>query len=95
MSALSLAEMIIRKHGDDIAGAVSDLQRLAGFPKEVAERIASRQLPMDEASRSARMYKAIGSEELMHGSTHDIQHFNGYRTYPSNDSQVDVHDRQH
>lgn len=86
MSALSLAEMIIRKHGDDIAGAVSDLQRLAGFPKEVAERIASGQLPMDEASRSARMYKAIGSEELMHGSTHDIQHFNGYRTYPSNDS---------
>lgn len=91
MSALSLVQMIMRKHGDDISGAVADLQRLGGFPKETAERIATGELPMDEASRVARQYEQIGSEELLHGSTHDIQHWNGHRTNVDNDSGQGVY----
>lgn len=72
MSVMSLVNIIRKARGDDIAGAVDDLQRISGFPEEVAQRIASGELPMDEASRLARasdqgyggvLYRGHGTDE--------------------------------
>jgi hypothetical protein len=77
MSAMSLVEIIRKARGADIAGAVDDLKRIAGFPEEVAERIATGELPMDAASVEARRIAQGYGDELYHGSTHDIKEFNG------------------
>lgn len=47
-------QLILKKWGDDIAGASSDLVRKMDIPEEVATRIAKGDLPMDDASRAAR-----------------------------------------
>ena len=52
--ATSLVDMIRRQFGDDIEGATQELVRMGGYPEPVARRIATGELPMDEASRVAR-----------------------------------------
>ena len=49
--ATSLVELVLKKYGNDTAGAAKELERLGGFPEPVAQRIATGELPMDEASR--------------------------------------------
>ena len=39
--ATSLVELILKKWGDDIAGAAKELEDTAGFPESVANRIAT------------------------------------------------------
>lgn len=48
--ATSLVDIIRRQFGDDIDGATQELVRQAGFPEPVARRIATGELPMDEAN---------------------------------------------
>lgn len=52
--ATSLVELILKKWGDDIAGAAKEMEEKIGFPESVANRIATGELPMDEGSRMAR-----------------------------------------
>jgi len=55
-----------------------------GYPLEVAKRISSGELPMDEASRAARE-EAFGPK-LLHGSTHpNIRAFDASGTNPKSD----------
>ena len=82
--ATSLVELILKKWGDDIAGAAKELEDTAGFPESVANRIASGELPMDEASRLKRAQEQGYGDELYHGSTHDIIEFKGQGD-PGND----------
>ena len=82
--SIGLVKIIMKAHGDNIAGAVDDLTRIAGFPEEVAQRIATGELPMDEASRVARREAQTAPTDLFHGSTHDIKEFNG-QGEPAND----------
>ena len=83
-AATSLVELILKKWGDDIAGAAKELEEKVGFPESVANRIASGELPMDEASRLKRAQEQGYGDELYHGSTHNILEFNG-RGNPQND----------
>jgi hypothetical protein len=83
-AATSLIELILKKWGDDIAGAAKELEEKVGFPESVANRIATGELPMDEASRLKRAQEQGYGEELYHGSTHDITEFNGQGN-PQND----------
>jgi hypothetical protein len=64
--ATSLVDLILRKFGDDTDGAAKELERLGGFPPEVSQRIASGELPMDEASRVARREGRYADEGLVH-----------------------------
>jgi len=66
--SIGLVKIIMRARGDDIAGAVDDLTRIGGFPEEVAQRIATGELPMDEASRLARANEQGYGGVLYHGS---------------------------
>lgn len=66
MSAASLVKIILNARGDDIAGAAEDLVRVGGFPESVAKRIATGELPMDEASRVARRDARYADEGLVH-----------------------------
>ena len=70
--------------GDDTAAAAKELEETIGFPESVANRIATGELPMDEASRLRRAQEQGYGDELYHGSTHDILEFNG-RGNPHND----------
>ena len=82
--ATSLVELILKKWGDDIAGAAKELEEKVGFPESVANRIATGELPMDPKSVEARRIEQGYGDELYHGSTHDIREFNG-RGNPQND----------
>ena len=84
MAATSLVQLILRKYGDDVAGAAKELQETIGFPESVANRIATGELPMDPASIEARRIAQGYGDELYHGSTHDIFEFSG-KGEPSND----------
>jgi hypothetical protein len=64
--ATSLVELILKKFADDTAGAAKELERLGGFPESVSQRIASGELPMDEASRVARREDRYADEGLVH-----------------------------
>ena len=66
--ATSLVELILKKFGDDTAGAAKELERLGGFPEPVARRIATGELPMDEASRVARRESQAAPETYYNGS---------------------------
>ena len=66
--ATSLVELIVKKFGDDIDGATQELVRMGGFPEPVARRIATGELPMDEASRVARREAQTHPEDYIHGS---------------------------
>ena len=68
--ATSLVEMIVKKFGDDIDGATQELVRMGGFPEPVARRIATGELPMDEASRVAAQEREAQThpETYIHGS---------------------------
>lgn len=83
-AATSLIQLILKKWGDDIAGAAKELEEKVGFPESVANRIATGELPMDEASRLKRAQEQGYGDELYHGSTHDITEFNGQGN-PGND----------
>ena len=65
--ATSLVELILKKYGDDVAGATQELVRLGGFPESVANRIATGELPMDEASRVARREAQTRPETYYNG----------------------------
>jgi len=68
------------------AGVLSNLLK-AGYPEEVAQRIASGELPMDYASRMQRALSQDHDihEGLLHGSTHDITNFDASLTQQQND----------
>ena len=66
--ATSLVEMILKKFADDTAGAAKELERLGGFPESVSQRIASGELPMDEASRVARRDAQTDGNTYYHGA---------------------------
>ena len=53
-AATSLIELILKKWGDDIAGAAKELEEKVGFPESVANRIATGELPMDAESVAKR-----------------------------------------
>ena len=83
-AATSLIQLILKKWGDDIAGAAKELEQKVGFPESVANRIATGELPMDAASVEARRIAQNYGDELYHGSTHDITEFSGQGN-PGND----------
>ena len=83
-AATSLVQLILKKWGDDAAGAAKELEETVGFPESVANRIATGELPMDAESVEARRIAQGYGDELYHGSTHDIREFNGQGN-PSND----------
>ena len=53
--ATSLIQLILKKWGDDIAGAAKELEEKVGFPESVANRIATGELPMDAESVAKRV----------------------------------------
>ena len=65
-AATSLIQLILKKWGDDAAGAAKELEEKVGFPEPVARRIATGELPMDEASRVARREARYADEGLVH-----------------------------
>lgn len=78
--ATSLVELILKKWGDDIAGAAKELEEKVGFPESVANRIATGELPMDAESVARRADEQGYGETMLHGSssggynrTHDIR----------------------
>ena len=75
--ATSLVQLILKKWGDDAVGAAKELEEMVGYPESVANRIATGELPMDEASRVARREAQSTPTNLFHGSTHDIPEFVG------------------
>ena len=83
-AATSLIQLILKKWGDDTAGAAKELEEKVGFLESVANRIATGELPMDLKSVEARRIAQGYGDELYHGSTHDILEFNG-RGNPHND----------
>jgi hypothetical protein len=79
-AATSLVELILKKWGDDIAGAAKELEEKVGFPESVANRIATGELPMDAESVAKRAQDQGYGETMLHGSsaggynrTHDIK----------------------
>jgi hypothetical protein len=64
--ATSIIQLILKKWGDDAAGAAKELEEKVGFPESVANRIATGELPMDEASRVARRDARYADEGLVH-----------------------------
>lgn len=75
--ATSLVELILKKWGDDAAGAAKELEEKVGFPESVANRIATGELPMDEASRVARASEQgyDTSNLLYHGTENNVTEF--------------------
>ena len=78
--ATSLVQLILKKWGDDIAGAAKELEQKVGFPESVANRIATGELPMDAESVARRADEQGYGETMLHGSssggynrTHDIR----------------------
>ena len=67
--ATSLVELILKKWGDDIAGAAKELEEMVGFPESVANRIATGELPMDAESVARRSDEQGYGPVLYHGST--------------------------
>jgi hypothetical protein len=65
--ATSLVDLIRKQFGDDIDGATQELVRMGGFPESVARRIATGELPMDEASRVARREAQTRPETYYNG----------------------------
>jgi hypothetical protein len=82
--ATSIIQLILKKWGDDVAGAAKELEEKVGFPESVANRIATGELPMDAESVAKRVQEQGYGDELYHGSTHDITEFNG-KGNPGND----------
>jgi hypothetical protein len=66
--ATSLVDLIRKRFGDDVDGATQELVRMGGFPEPVARRIATGELPMDEASRVSRREAQAHPETYIHGS---------------------------
>ena len=66
--ATPLVKLIRKQFGDDIDGATQELVRMGGFPESVARRIATGELPMDEASRVARRERVTHPETYYNGS---------------------------
>ena len=73
--ATPLVQLILKKWGDDIAGAAKELEEKVGFPESVANRIATGELPMDAESVAKRAQDQGYGKTLYHGTTHDIQSF--------------------
>ena len=67
--ATSLVELILKKWGDDIAGAAKELEEKVGFPESVANRIATGELPMDPESVARRADEQGYGDVVYHGST--------------------------
>jgi len=63
-----LVASILRAFGDDVSGATNELVRVAGFPRETAERIATGRLPMDEVSRRSRKEEQGYGPTFYHGA---------------------------
>ena len=84
-AATSLVELILKKWGDDIAGAAKELEEKVGFPESVANRIATGELPMDEASRLARAAEQgyDTSRPVYHGTDTDFLEFDPDRAVGS------------
>lgn len=70
--ATSLVQLILKKWGDDIAGAAKELEEKVGFPESVANRIATGELPMDAESVARRADEQGYGDELYHGTLSDI-----------------------
>ena len=68
--ATSLIDLILRKWGDDAAGASKELEEMVGFPESVANRIATGELPMD-AESVARRKAEWGGDLEYHGTKSD------------------------
>lgn len=83
--ATSLVQLILKKWGDDIAGAAKELEEKVGFPESVANRIATGELPMDEASRMARAAEQgyDTSRPVYHGTDTDFLEFDPDRAIGS------------
>ena len=65
--ATSLIQLILKKWGDDAAGAARELEERVGFPESVARRIATGELPMDAESVAKRKAEWGGDLEY-HGT---------------------------
>jgi len=65
--ATSLVELILKKWGDDIAGAAKELEEKVGFPESVANRIATGELPMDAESVARRADEQGYGDTLFRG----------------------------
>jgi len=84
--ATSLVDLIRKQFGDDIDGATQELVRMGGFPESVARRIATGELPMDEASRVARREAQSAPETYYHGTNKgDIKEINMSPDWRTND----------
>ena len=75
--ATSLVELILKKWGDDIAGAAKELEEKVGFPESVANRIATGELPMDAESVARRVQEQgyDASSLLYHGTEEGVTDF--------------------
>ena len=71
-AATSLIQLILKKWGDDAAGAARELEEKVGFPESVANRIATGELPMDAKSVAKRSQDQGYGDTLYHGSVNDI-----------------------
>ena len=75
-AATSLVELILKKWGDDIAGAAKELEQKIGFPESVANRIATGELPMDAESVAARrIEQGYGDTPQYHATDSDFVEF--------------------
>ena len=79
--ATSLIELILKKWGDDIAGAAKELEQKVGFPESVANRIATGELPMDAESVAKRAQDQGYdlSSRWYHGTNEDFSEFDPER----------------
>ena len=75
--ATSLVQLILKKWGDDAAGAAKELEEKVGFPESVANRIATGELPMDAESvaRRAQDQGYDTSNLLYHGTEENVTEF--------------------
>ena len=80
-AATSLIELILKKWGDDIAGAAKELEEKVGFPESVANRIATGELPMDAESVAKRAQDQGYdlSSRWYHGTNDDFSEFDPER----------------
>ena len=81
--ATSLIELILKKWGDDIAGAAKELEEKVGFPESVANRIATGELPMDAESVAKRAQDQGYdlSSRWYHGTNEDFSEFDPIATH--------------
>ena len=73
-------QLILKKWGDDIAGAAKELEEKVGFPESVANRIATGELPMDAESVAKRAQdQGYDLMSLYHGTNDDFSEFDPER----------------